>query len=92
MTAPAVDDPQPEGCSFCQRPRAQVLRLVAGPGVAICDECVGLCTAILRDDSTKATPLAVVVRRSRLGERLGAVAVPLGLIAIGVAAIAYLAR
>jgi ClpX C4-type zinc finger protein len=34
-------------CSFCAKPETDVERLVAGPGVYICDECVGLCAQIL---------------------------------------------
>jgi hypothetical protein len=34
-------------CSFCGKPRTGALRLVAGPGVYICAECIGLCTEIL---------------------------------------------
>jgi hypothetical protein len=34
-------------CSFCGKPGDAGLRLVAGPGVHICAECVGLCTEIL---------------------------------------------
>jgi len=34
-------------CSFCGKPGGGGLRLVAGPGVHICAECVGLCTEIL---------------------------------------------
>jgi ATP-dependent Clp protease ATP-binding subunit ClpA len=37
-------------CSFCGKPRAADLRLVAGPGVWICAECVGLCNEILAED------------------------------------------
>ena len=37
-------------CSFCGKAQEQVSRLVAGPGVFICDECVHLCNAILIDD------------------------------------------
>lgn len=36
-------------CSFCGKPRAGSLRLVAGPGVYICAECIGLCNEILAD-------------------------------------------
>lgn len=36
-------------CSFCGKPRTDVLRLVAGPGVYICAECIGLCTEILAE-------------------------------------------
>jgi ATP-dependent Clp protease ATP-binding subunit ClpA len=38
-------------CSFCGKPRDAGLRLVAGPGVHICAECVGLCNEILAGDS-----------------------------------------
>jgi hypothetical protein len=34
-------------CSFCGKPNTQVARLVAGPGVYICDECLGLCQLII---------------------------------------------
>jgi ClpX C4-type zinc finger protein/ClpA/ClpB-like protein len=38
-------------CSFCGKPAGAGLRLVAGPGVHICGECVGLCNQILAGDS-----------------------------------------
>ena len=31
------------GCSFCGKPHTQVAKLVAGPGVYICDGCIALC-------------------------------------------------
>jgi hypothetical protein len=34
-------------CSFCLKSRDEVARLVAGPGVYICDECVELCRQII---------------------------------------------
>jgi len=37
-------------CSFCGKPRADSLRLIAGPGVYICAECIGLCNEILAAD------------------------------------------
>ena len=37
-------------CSFCGKREDQVKRLIAGPGVFICDECVDLCCDILQDD------------------------------------------
>ena len=37
-------------CSFCGKEQEEVLRLVAGPGVFICDECIHLCNNILNDD------------------------------------------
>ena len=38
------------GCSFCGKPRPQLRRLIAGPGVYVCDECVALCVDILEDE------------------------------------------
>ena len=34
-------------CSFCLKPDSEVARLVAGPGVYICDECVDLCRQVI---------------------------------------------
>jgi ClpX C4-type zinc finger len=36
-------------CSFCAKTSEQVARLIAGPGIYICDECVRLCNEILLD-------------------------------------------
>ena len=43
-------------CSFCGKTQEQVKRLVAGPGVYICDECIELCSEIIEEefDETKA--------------------------------------
>ena len=35
-------------CSFCAKPSSEVEKVIAGPGVYICNECVGLCNDILR--------------------------------------------
>jgi ATP-dependent Clp protease ATP-binding subunit ClpX len=46
-------------CSFCGKSQEQVRKLIAGPGVYICDECVDLCNEILDEellDSNNATP------------------------------------
>ncbi|KGF72250.1 ATP-dependent protease [Neosynechococcus sphagnicola sy1] len=47
-------------CSFCGKSQEQVRKLIAGPGVYICDECVDLCNEILDeeffDGSGSATP------------------------------------
>lgn len=37
-------------CSFCGKPQSEVRRLIAGPGVYICDSCVELCKSILNDE------------------------------------------
>jgi ClpX C4-type zinc finger len=34
-------------CSFCLKPDNQVVKLVAGPGVHICNECVDLCSQVI---------------------------------------------
>lgn len=34
-------------CSFCRKSNREVRKLIGGPGVYICDACVGLCTDIL---------------------------------------------
>jgi hypothetical protein len=34
-------------CSFCRKPPEAVAKLVAGPGVFICNECVDLCTELI---------------------------------------------
>ena len=38
-------------CSFCGKAQEQVKRLVAGPGVYICDECITLCSEIIGEES-----------------------------------------
>ncbi|HEY9860806.1 MAG TPA: ATP-dependent protease ATP-binding subunit ClpX [Candidatus Obscuribacterales bacterium] len=46
-------------CSFCGKSQEQVRKLIAGPGVYICDECVDLCNEILDEelfDSSAAAP------------------------------------
>jgi len=41
-------------CSFCGKPQEQVKRLVAGPGVYICDECIELCSEIIEEEFEEA--------------------------------------
>lgn len=38
-------------CSFCAKSQHQVNKLVAGPGIYICDACIGLCQKFITDDS-----------------------------------------
>ncbi len=40
-------------CSFCGKGQDEVLRLIAGPDVYICNECIGLCDDILKNDNRK---------------------------------------
>ena len=37
-------------CSFCGKAQDSVRRIIAGPGVYICNECVGLCTSIIEEE------------------------------------------
>jgi hypothetical protein len=51
-------------CSFCAKPADAVEKLIAGPGVYICNECVGLCNDVLGIERQQApdgpaTPLPV---------------------------------
>jgi hypothetical protein len=43
----AVTEDVTTTCSFCLKPSDEVAKLVAGPGVFICDECVDLCCQII---------------------------------------------
>ena len=47
---PNYDDSKTLKCSFCGKPQGRVRKLIAGPGVYICDECIGVCTSILDDE------------------------------------------
>lgn len=42
-------------CSFCGKSQNEVKKLIAGPSVYVCDECIELCNDIIRDE-TKNTP------------------------------------
>ena len=41
-------------CSFCGKSQKQVKKLIAGPGVYICDECIDLCNEIIEDELAEA--------------------------------------
>ena len=47
-----AEDKKALRCSFCGKPESQVHRMIQGPGVRICDECVQLCMDILNDGYT----------------------------------------
>ncbi len=42
-------------CSFCGKSQKEVKKLIAGPGVYICDECIDLCTDIIVEEKEKET-------------------------------------
>jgi ATP-dependent Clp protease ATP-binding subunit ClpX len=45
-----LEDNKTVRCSFCGKPQETVKRIIAGPGVYICDECVGLCANIIEEE------------------------------------------
>ncbi len=47
------DDTKPVKCSFCSKSHQQVRKLIAGPGVYICDECIELCNDIIEEELGK---------------------------------------
>ena len=48
--ASKTDEKRQLRCSFCGKPQDQVKKLIAGPDVYICDECVALCADIVDED------------------------------------------
>ncbi len=74
-------------CSFCGKSQEQVRKLIAGPGVYICDECVDLCNEILDEElfDSSAVPAATAVppkqetttkRRANSGKSLSLSQIP----------------
>ncbi|WP_055665648.1 ATP-dependent Clp protease ATP-binding subunit ClpX [Desnuesiella massiliensis] len=53
------DDKKQLKCSFCGKNQDQVRRLIAGPGVYICDECIELCSEIIADEFEESLQLDV---------------------------------
>jgi ATP-dependent Clp protease ATP-binding subunit ClpX len=54
MTKPGGDSKNTLYCSFCGKSQHEVRKLIAGPTVFICDECVELCTDIIREEHKSA--------------------------------------
>lgn len=54
---PNKDDTRNLKCSFCGKPQDKVRKLIAGPGVYICDECIGVCSSILDEDFGAGHPI-----------------------------------
>ncbi len=46
-------------CSFCGKSQKQVKKLIAGPGVYICDECIDLCNEIIEEELAEASELGL---------------------------------
>ena len=49
------DDSGSLSCSFCGKSQKEVRKLIAGPTVYICDECIGLCNDIIAEEIEKDT-------------------------------------
>src|SRR5919112_3111543 len=46
-------------CSFCGKSQKQVKKLIAGPGVYICDECIDLCNEIIEEELNEGTEVSL---------------------------------
>ncbi len=46
-------------CSFCGKSQKQVKKLIAGPGVYICDECIDLCNEIIEEELAETTEVSL---------------------------------
>ncbi|MFM2112032.1 MAG: hypothetical protein RLZZ271_692, partial [Pseudomonadota bacterium] len=53
-------------CSFCSKSQHEVKKLIAGPSVFICDECIDLCNDIIRDEVPAEAEQAGGVRNNDL--------------------------
>src|SRR5687767_9328045 len=56
-------------CSFCGKHQKTVKKLIAGPGVYICDECIDLCVQIIEEEAN-GTPSKLEPRESTIEEEL----------------------
>lgn len=50
-------------CSFCGKSQEEVGKLIAGPNVYICDECIGLCNEIMAESSEEVVPQPDLARQ-----------------------------
>jgi len=59
-------------CSFCGKSQKQVKKLIAGPGVYICDECIDLCNEIIEEElaTTEETPFAELPKPTEINHFL----------------------
>src|SRR5919107_816657 len=53
-------------CSFCGKSQRQVKKLIAGPGVYICDECIDLCNEIIDEELTGAPTFDLELQKSNI--------------------------
>ena len=66
-------------CSFCGKSQEQVRKLIAGPGVYICDECVDLCNEILDEELFDTASSMPAASRTPVAERKRTQSTPLSL-------------
>jgi hypothetical protein len=52
-------------CSFCGKSQKETKKLIAGPTVSICDECVDLCNAIIAEEKERAAELTLTEHQRR---------------------------
>jgi ATP-dependent Clp protease ATP-binding subunit ClpX len=57
-------------CSFCNKPQTELKKLIAGPGVAICNECVALCAHIIAESADPAPGAPIMVPSTMADEEL----------------------
>jgi len=55
-------EPSALHCSFCEKPQDEIRRLVASPSASICDECIDVCSDILKTAGDAADPPRMVAR------------------------------
>ena len=56
-------------CSFCGKSQNDVRKLIAGPGVYVCNECIDICNEIINDDEAAAfgaTVLELIASEGKL--------------------------
>ena len=61
-----ADDVKHATCSFCGKGQSEVRKLVAGPSVHICDECIDLCKNILVEESDVGAKRTITTKEHRL--------------------------
>jgi ATP-dependent Clp protease ATP-binding subunit ClpX len=57
-------------CSFCGKSQREVKKLIAGPSVYICDECIDLCNDIIREEGAKGVGGAATANPGVMGGTL----------------------
>lgn len=64
------DEQYTVACSFCGKTQDEVYRIIAGPGVYICDECIELCRTILEDGEPAAKRSTADKKQEKQPEKL----------------------